>query len=134
MYITFFLSIPIGLISGLYAGLLVARYQRFADLRLQTKKVILQIDYIWEDNHMVFPMRNATPELSQISSDLTYLGHKEAAEAVLSLWKDVDFQITGAQAGRVNYESFKFKYLEWQNNIRALSPRMRSIIKLWGGL
>lgn len=134
MSVTFLLSIPIGIISGLYAGLVVARYQRFADLRLEAKKVILQIDFLWEDDHMVFPGRAEIPEFSRISSDLAYLGHKSAAKVVSEIWQDVGRHITKSQTGRFSYEAFNSKYAEWQRSIRGLSPRPWSIIKLWGGL
>lgn len=134
MPIAFILSIPIGIISGLYAGLVVARYQRFADLRLEAKKVILQIDFLWEHDHMEFPKRSETPELSRISSDLAYLGHKSASKAVLGLSQDVGCNVANARFGRLDFEAFNAKYLEWQQSIRELSPRPWSIIKLWGGL
>jgi hypothetical protein len=128
------LSIPIGIISGLYAGIIVARYQRFADLRLQAKKLILEIDFIWEDPRMFFPRRKETPEFSTISSDFFFLGHKSAGTKVLEVWQDIQRNITNASAGRVNSESFNEKYINWQNEIRALSPEMLPILRIWGGL
>ncbi|MCP5135224.1 MAG: hypothetical protein H6981_00270 [Gammaproteobacteria bacterium] len=128
------LSVPIGIISGLYAGVIVARYQRFADLRLQAKKIILEIDFIWEDTKMVFPRRKEIPEFSTISSDLFFLGHKSAGTKVLEVCQDIQRSIMEASAGRVNSESFNQKYISWQREIRSLSPEMLPILRIWGGL
>ena len=128
------LSIPIGIISGLYAGVIVARYQRFADLRLQAKKVILEIDWIWEETKMVFPRRKDLPEFSTIASDFFFLGHKPAGTEVPEVWQDVTRTMNEARAGRVNSEKFNESYGRWQHQIRSLSPRMFPILKIWGGL
>lgn len=128
------LSVPIGIISGLYAGIIVARYQRFADLRLQAKKLILEIDFIWEDTKMVFPRRKEVPEFSTIASDLFFLGHKSAGTKVLEVLQDIQRDIAEASAGRVNFEYFNEEYGNWQHQIRSLSPEMIPILRIWGGL
>jgi hypothetical protein len=132
--ISLVLSIPIGIISGLYAGVVVARYQRFADLRLQAKKVILEIDWIWEETKMVFPHRNSVRELSAIASDLLFLGHKAAGNNVLEIQDSVTRTMNEARVGRINFEQFNERYGDWQYRIRSLSPQMFTILKLWGGL
>lgn len=127
-------SIPIGIIGGLYAGIIVARYQRFADLRLQAKKIILEIDFIWEDTKMVFPRRKETPEFSTIASDLFFLGHKSAGASVLGLMQGVHHCIQDASLGRIDSKSFSDKYSTWQHQILSLSPAMLPILRIWGGL
>ena len=128
------LSIPIGIISDLYAGIIVARYQRFADLRLHSKKLILEIDFIGEDTKMVFPRRKEIIEFSTIASDLLFLGHKSAAIKVLEISQDIQRNIAEASAGLVNVEFFNKKYGGWQYQIRSLSPEMIPILRIWGGL
>jgi hypothetical protein len=118
----------------LYAGVVVARYQRFADLRLQAKKVILEIDWIWEEDKMVFPHRTNVREFSTIASDLLFLGHKAAGTNVLEIQYSVTRTISEASYGRVNFEEFSESYVRWQYRIRSLAPQTYSILKIWGGL
>jgi hypothetical protein len=132
--ISLLLSIPLGIISGLYAGVVVARYQRFADLRLQAKKVILEIDWIWKEDRMVFPRRTNVREFSTIASDLLFLGHKSAGTNVLEIQHSVTRTISEASDGRVNFEEFSESYGNWQYRIRSLAPQTFPILKIWGGL
>ena len=132
--ISLLLSIPLGIISGLYAGVIVARYQRFADLRLQAKKVILEIDWNWEEDRMVFPRRTNVREFSTIASDLLFLGHKAAGTNVLEIQYSVTRTISEASDGRVNFEEFSESYGNWQYRIRSLAPQTFTILKIWGGL
>jgi hypothetical protein len=132
--ISLLLSIPIGIISGLYAGLVVARYQRFADLRLQAKKIIIEIDWIWEENKIVFPRRSNVREFSTIASDLLFLGHKAAGKNVLEIQHSVTRTISEARDGRVSFDEFSESYGNWQYRIRSLAPQTLPILKIWGGL
>lgn len=132
--ISVLLSIPLGIISGLYAGLIVARYQRFADLRLQAKKVILEIDWIWEEDRMIFPSRDNVRELSAIASDLLFLGHKIAGTNVLEIQDSATRIVSKARVGRVNFEEFSESFTDWQYRIRSLAPQALPILKIWGGL
>lgn len=129
-----FLSVPIGIISGLYAGIIVARYQRFADLRLHANKLVLEIEFMWEGTKMVFPHRKETPEFFTISSDLFFLGHKSAGTKVCEIQQDIQRIILEASAGRISSELFSENYISWQRKIRALSPEMLPILRIWGGL
>lgn len=128
------LSIPIGIVSGLYAGIIVARYQRFSDLRLQAKQLILEIDFVWENKKMIFPRRNETSGFSTISSDLFFLSHKSAGSKILEIRQDIERNIAEASAGQISYELFHENYVGWQHEIRSLSPEMLPILRIWGGL
>ncbi|MCX7069355.1 MAG: hypothetical protein NTW85_16935 [Methylococcales bacterium] len=127
-------SIPPGIVSGLYAGIVVARYQRFADLRLQAKKLILEIEFINHGNKIIFPKRKGIPEFDIIVSDLLFLRHKKAAETILQLSVDIRSAITRAEAGQIDINSFNNDYLSWQVSIRSISPSPLQVLRLWGGL
>lgn len=128
------LSIPIGIIGGLYAGIIVARYQRFADLRLQAKKIVLEIDFIWEETKTVFPRRKETPELQAIATDLFFLQHKSAGNSVLELSQSIHTSITDVELGRMNSKTFADRYQSWQHQMRSLAPSTWQILRIWGGL
>lgn len=129
-------SIPPGIISGLYAGIVVARYQRFADLRLQAKKIILEIEYLSDSNgnRITFTKRKDIPEFSIIGSDLLFLRHKKAADTILQLSKDVKSAIIKAEVGQIDLYSFSNDYQSWQVSIRSISPSPLQLLRLWGGL
>ena len=129
-----FISVPIGLISGLYAGLVVARYQRFADLRLQAKRVVIELGCSVEGDHMVFPGRSETPELSIIASDLLFLKHRNAAEVLLLLTSQIYGSIQDAKMGRISFDNYQNQLLSWQRAINAISPSPFQLLRLWAGL
>jgi hypothetical protein len=128
------ISIPIGLVSGLYAGLVVARYQRFADLRLQAKRVVIELGCSMEGDHMVFPGRTETPELAIIASDLLLLKHRHAAEVLLKLTSQIYATIQDAKMGRITFSDYQHQLLSWQSAINAISPSPIPLLRLWAGL
>ncbi len=132
--VSLILSIPLGIISGLYAGLIVARYQRFSDLRSRVLWLIREIDFMQEGSRMTFPKRKETPELLLISSDFRFLRHTQAADESLQLLKEIDESIYGASKGTLDYETFERRYSEWQDRGRNLGPNLFWILRLWGGL
>jgi hypothetical protein len=132
--ISLLIGIPLGVISGVFSGLLVARYQRFAELRFQSKKIVLEIDFIWEGDRMNFPGRSTASDFSPIVSDLLFLKHRRAAGVLLRLYSEVASSIQGAQAGSIGYEEFERLYISWQQSIRAMSPNLFQLVRLWGGL
>jgi hypothetical protein len=127
-------SFIFSILSGLYAGLIVARYQRFADLRLQAKKVILEIYYIHQDSKMTFPKRKSVPEFVIIASDLFFLKHKKAGIAINQLSTEIYSTINEAETGKMDCETFKKCYQSWQDSINNISPSLLQIIRLRGGL
>jgi hypothetical protein len=125
------LSFPVGVISGLYSGLIVAQYQRFADLRAQALQIIREIDFIEEGPKIIFPRRKDVPEFTTISSYLRFLGHSHAADQVLRLQSEIADVIYHASHGRMTFEPFSKCYVEWQKKGRSLKPSVLWI--LWPG-
>jgi len=132
--ISIIVSVPIGLISGLYAGLVVARYQRFSDLRFQAKRIVLELGCSVENDHMIFPKRSDTPEFYAIASDLLFLKHRKAAEVLLRLNSQIYETIQHAKMGRINFGTYQDHLLSWQLSINAISPNPLQLLRLWAGL
>lgn len=78
--ISLLLGIPIGLVSGLYTGLIVTRYARFAELRNETLRIIRTIDFMQDGSKVDVSNDQGVPKLVLISSDLIFLGHRMAGE------------------------------------------------------
>ena len=127
-------GVVVGLLSGVYAGLVVARYQRFADLRLQAKRLVLQAEYIWEGNKMFFLKKIDMSEFDIISSDFYFLNHRDSGDKMLSLISQITSSVFDAENGIIGFTEFDKKYLSWQKDIRSLKPNYWQLIKLWGGL
>jgi hypothetical protein len=116
------LGVPVEIISGLYSGLIVARYQRFADLRSQVLRIIREIDFVVETSHVKLLRRKDVPELSLIASDFVVLRHSKATKKTLCLQKEISETLYLASMGKVSYESLEKHYASWQDHARKLRP------------
>jgi hypothetical protein len=132
--ISILLGIPIGVISGLYSGLIVARYQRFADLRLQVLRVIREIEFTKEESRIDFPRRKGVPELVIVASDFLFLKHRRAGESTLQLASEIEEALYLASKGKIGYEVFHARYSGWQDAGRSLGPNPIPLLRLWSGL
>ena len=129
-----FISVPIGIIGGLYAGLLVARYQRFADLRLKARRVVQELGFIQEGNRIEIRGPRETPELGFIASELLFLQHREAAEVLLKLGPEIYSTLMDAEMNRITLADLYEKYDDWQDATIGISPNRWQILKIWAGL
>jgi hypothetical protein len=62
------LGIPIGLVSGLYTGLIVTRYARFAELRNEVLRIIRSIDFMREESRINITNDQDVPKFVLIAS------------------------------------------------------------------
>ena len=124
----------LGLFSGIYAGFVIARAQKFADLRSQAKRVILEIDFISTGNSIEFPKRKVGSDLSLIASEMFSYGHKKAGEILFGMNSEVNQSIHLASNGQIPIEKFNDQYLDWQHRINVLSSNKRKICSPWPGL
>ena len=84
------LGIPIGIISGLYTGIIVTRYARFAELRNETLRIIRSIDFVHEAPNILVSNDQDVSKLALIASDLFFLSHRTAGEKVNELRRVLD--------------------------------------------
>jgi hypothetical protein len=131
--ISLFLGIPIGLISGLYTGLIVTRYTRFADLRNEALRIIHSINFMEVENVVHITNDEDVSKLLLISSDLLSLHHRKAGERVSQLLKDITSITCNAKAGRVNVADYGSHYKAWQEIARELPPS-QLVLWTWGKL
>jgi len=122
LLLSLILSFPVGVISGIYSGLIVAQYQRFADLRAKIGQLILEINFVEEGSKVIFPRRTDVSELDAIFRHLHFLGHHSAADQVLQLSNEIVDGIYRASRGMMSFESFDQKYGEWQQKQFGLKP------------
>ena len=132
--ISVLVGISTGIITGLYTALIVARYQRFADLRGQVLRIIREIDFVHEGARVLFPRRKEVSDFSTIASDLLFLQHSEAADKLLKLSIEINETISYAINGSITIDSLTARFSSWQDTGRSLAPSKRQLFRLWSGL
>ncbi|MGZ5540701.1 MAG: hypothetical protein ACXWE3_03120 [Methylobacter sp.] len=126
------MSIPIGLVSGLYTGLIVTRYSRFAELRNEALRIIRSIDFMETEDKVRVSNNENVPNLLNISSDLLFLKHRKAGEQVIQLLKEVSSTTHEAQVGKLNVIEYGRCHAEWQRIARELPGNKIVLWSLWG--
>ena len=132
--VSLLLGIPIGLISGLYTGLIVTRYARFAELRNEVLRIVRTIDFMENGARVDISNDHDVPKLVLISSDLLFLGHRVAGEQVIRLSSDMSTKNYSARHGQINVEEYGKHYASWQKTGRELPGSKRVLWSLWGRL
>lgn len=117
------LGMPLGVISGLYSGLVVARITIFEELRTEVKRVILEIDFIVGDKPQPF---KGGYRLTMVASEMLAKEHNQAGHSVLELFKEMSSTLSG----RIISAGFSKQYEEWQNRCASIRPNMKVILSL----
>lgn len=123
------LGVPIGLVSGLYTGLIVTRYTRFAELRNEVLRLIRTIEFMQNGEQIDIENDRNVPKLALISSDLLFLGHHKAGETITKLWTEMSKINYEAKHGRIGIVEYSKYYSDWQKLGRKLPGSKRV---LWG--
>ena len=126
-------SLPIGVIAGLYSGLIITRYSRFTSLRSEAIRIVRSIDYMASNNNLVITRTEELPKLFLIVSDLLSLKHRKAAETLSTLNTAILESNALAERGQITSDEYDQRYLHWQKMIREMSPNKVIIfsIKSW---
>lgn len=132
--ISLFLGIPIGIISGLYTGIIVTRYARFAELRNEALRIIRSIDFMQESSSIQISNDHDVSKLILISSDMFFLRHIKAGELVSQLSQQIQSTNNEARYGRINISDYSNRYASWQTSARNLPPNKFVICSFWGRL
>lgn len=128
------LGIPPGIIGGIYAGLIVARYQRFADLRSELLRIIRGIDFMDENGRVRITENKDTADILHIAGDFAFLRHKHAFEIASGLNAEISSTNHQAKGGGLTYEQYSEQYRKWQHRARSISPNPLVLLRLWSGL
>lgn len=128
------LSIPLGIVGGIYAGIIVARYQRFADLRSEVLRVIRAIDFMDQDGQAQIKVNKDTTELLYIAGDFAFISHENAYKITATLNKEIADTNYQAVLGMVGYGEYSDQHKKWQQQTRSISPNPFVLLSLWSGL
>ena len=128
------LSIPPGIIGGIYAGLIVARYQRFADLRSELLRIIRAIYFMDENGRVKIKENKDIADILHIAGDFAFLRHKCAFEATSVLNKEISSTNYQAMGGGLTYDQYSAQYKKWEQQSRSISPSPLVLLQPWSGL
>ncbi|MEI8572747.1 hypothetical protein J0667_12410 [Methylomonas sp. WH-1] len=135
--ISLFLGIPIGLVSGLYTGLIVTRYSRFSDLRNEVLRIIRAIEYMPGTGDLGNVNVSHTEGLrtfNNIAGDLYFLKHEDSGDCVLNLLNNINSASDSVQKGRIDNVEFGRQHALWQKSARELTPSKKVLWALWGNI
>lgn len=125
------LSLPIGIVSGLYSSLIVTKYARFSELRREALRIIRSINYIGDDQHMTVQEPANLSSLAQIASDLYGLGHRSAGDTVNSLYDAILGANRAVMSGAIDPRTYMSQHDDWQRQAREVDPDKRIYLP-WG--
>lgn len=132
--ISLLLGIPLSIITGLYSGVILSRYVRFAELRSEVLRIVRAIDYIQEPSGVLITNDQDMANLPQVAGDLYFLKHRKAGDVVSAIRSDIDEMALHARAGRLKVGAFEQNHANWQQMARSLSPSKLVLWNLWAGL
>ena len=132
--ISLLLGIPIGILAGLYSGVILSRYTRFVDLRNEALRIIRTIDYMQESDKVKITNDQDVSKLTLIASDLLFLKHRKAGEIVSALRSDIDEMTMHAKVGRLDATAFSQNYVIWQLTANTLPANKLVLWSLWAKL
>jgi len=120
------IEIAIALVTGLYAGAIVARMARFSALKNEALRLARAIDTIPEERALT-QIQQANIQFALISSDLYYLGHTLAGNVLSKLSHEFD-DVIGSRRIPADFVEY---YEKWQVMIRTMPPSRWSIFRPW---
>lgn len=133
-FISLLLGMPLSIITGLYSGVILSRYVRFAGLRNEVLRIIRTIDFMQELGGVSISNTDDVAKLALISSDLYFLEHREAAEIVNAIRSDISEISMHAGVGRLKVAAFGQSHSNWQTMARTLPPNKLVLWSLWARL
>lgn len=125
------LSLPIGILSGLYSSLVVTKYARFSELRREALRIIRSINYIGGESHVSVQEPTNLASLALVASDFYSLGHRSAGNTVNSLYDIILSCNSSVVSGAMAPQTYAANHSEWQHQVRKIGPS-KHIYLPWG--
>lgn len=116
------LSLPIGVLSGLYSSLVVSKIARFSALRSECLRVVRGIQFIGDGNKILILGADNISQLPLIAGEMRYLGHRRSGDLVSELFSAISNCNFEAGQGRIALDDYSRNFVAWQSKARDLSP------------
>ena len=127
-------DIPIGIVGGLYSGLILSRYVRFAELRNEVLRIIRNIEFIQKGSVVTIDGDEGLSKLVLISSDFFFLKHTKAAERVNLISSKIIESTYAARSGKIDSDEYQKLISDCQYLARTLPANKAVLWSLWGRL
>ena len=141
-----FISVISSLICGYYVSIIMAKYSAFCQVRLNIFAVCRRFSYGSSDGKLSYAEFPRYTEIADNASNLLYLGHKEAGEEALKIFKEVantrysvevhkEFLLTKrpilpGSAADITFEVIAERCLAWQRRSQQLKPALCTLFSL----
>ncbi|EOV3351584.1 hypothetical protein ACONG6_002354, partial [Vibrio cholerae] len=128
--LSFIFSIFLSVISGIYAGLVVARFIKFEEVRKNIKRIIhdVQIIHDLQEDDYFLSGRGDYTQLTLCIGELQVSNHDEAAEKVNMLFTQLSgFERLKSNKNRADIETLKAQLVSIPENI---APNMWVLISV----
>ncbi|WP_312400739.1 hypothetical protein [Stenotrophomonas indicatrix] len=125
------LSLPIGVVSGLYSSLIVTKYARFSELRREALRIIRSINFVGDNEGAQIIEPDNLDALALIASDLIGLGHDAAGKEANRIYDVILSSNAAALAGAISAKRYLHLHASWQQQVRCLGPNKRIYLP-WG--
>jgi hypothetical protein len=127
-YTEILINLGIGLVAGIYAGVVVARISKFEELKNEAKRIVWDIDFMSVNNSSPkLIKRSDTAKFLAISSELYFLKHNKAGNGINDLSRAIDSVFRKPPEHSNDIDIY---YSTWQKVIRELRPNMLSVLSL----
>jgi len=111
------INLGVGLIAGIYAGVVVARVSKLEELKNEAKRIVWGIDFVSVNNSAPeLIKRSDTSKFLDISSEMYFLKHKQAGNGINGLSKAIESVLREAPEHSNDIDIY---YSTWQRVIRV---------------
>lgn len=114
-------SLFLGVVSGLYSGVIVSRINRFSSLKSEVLNSFNNIDYLAFDDREKYLLNSSIKKIRQIANDFFRFGHFEAGEITLYAASELDKKLQILINGEVDED------LNLESLIDELRLKMRRV-------
>lgn len=123
------LDILIGLLTGLYSGLIASKYLRYVTLRNQALQAVRQVEQLHghHESHVVLARRRDLKQLKHIAQELHHIGYEGAAQQV----DDVQALLLHAHEQGHAAEDLEAKLDAWLESMRRHHPALLPTLQAW---
>lgn len=122
-----------GTIAGYYSGLLTAKYAKFSSLKSEALRCVRGVSCVGDGRGTSLLDAEKVPDLYLIASELLFLKHRRAGEALSELSGEASNLVASCKLTNVPFQKFDDAQSNWQVRIRALRPGLNFFLP-WGQL
>jgi len=111
----------IGAAFAFPSGVILARWQRFYQIRDDALRIIQMIDFVNEGGRVAFIRSPEVEKLTLLAGDFFRIRQSAAGEKLGMINQEIINYLYVTPAARSDYTAFERSYAEWQHTLRNLT-------------